>query len=86
MAVHLNSRGDTAANWTSNNPTPTFNEFCIETDTKKIKIGDGGTAWNALPYLNTGTKLDSPIINGGDALSLTSTQLNALNDRSPLVS
>ena len=43
-------RRDTAANWTTNNPTPASGEPCFETDTGKLKIGDGVTAYNNLPY------------------------------------
>ncbi len=43
-------RKDTAGNWTSNNPTPAAGEWCYETDTKYIKIGDGSTAWTSLVY------------------------------------
>lgn len=41
---------DTAANWASNNRTPLLNELCFESDTHKWKLGDGATAYNALPY------------------------------------
>ena len=43
-------RRDTAANWSTNNPTPSAGEPCFETDTGKLKIGDGITAYNSLPY------------------------------------
>lgn len=43
-------RRDTAANWSTNNPTPSSGEPCFETDTGKLKIGDGITAYNSLPY------------------------------------
>lgn len=43
-------RRDTAANWSTNNPTPSAGEPCFETDTGKLKIGDGITAYNGLPY------------------------------------
>lgn len=43
-------RRDTAANWTSVNPTPASGEPCFETDTGKFKIGNGITAYNDLPY------------------------------------
>lgn len=43
-------RRDTAANWSTNNPTPSAGEPCFETDTGKLKIGDGTTAYNSLPY------------------------------------
>ena len=49
MTITLNAlqkqRRDTASNWTSNNPTLLDGEFGWETDTKKLKIGDGSTAW-----------------------------------------
>ena len=48
-------RRDTAANWTSTNPTLLAGEFGYETDTNKIKIGSGSTAWNSLGYF-TGTE------------------------------
>ena len=50
MAVQIQLRRDTAANWTSNNPTLAQGEFAIETDTDKYKIGDGSTAWTSLSY------------------------------------
>jgi len=46
----LQLRRDTAANWTTNNPTLAAGEIGIETDTLKFKIGDGSTAWTALAY------------------------------------
>lgn len=54
-AVTIKLRGDTAANWTSNNPTLALREPGVETDTAKIKIGDGVTAWASLPYAAGGT-------------------------------
>lgn len=52
-------RRDTAANWTSANPTLAQGELALETDTKLTKMGDGINAWNALPYqakgITTGT-------------------------------
>lgn len=43
-------RRDTAANWTSNNPTLLAGELGYETDTGKWKIGTGSTAWTSLSY------------------------------------
>jgi hypothetical protein len=43
-------RRDTAANWTANNPTLGSGELGGETDTGKIKLGNGSTAWNSLAY------------------------------------
>ena len=46
----MQQRRDTAANWTSTNPTLAAGEMGIETDTYKFKVGNGSTAWASLPY------------------------------------
>jgi hypothetical protein len=43
-------RTDTAANWSSVNPVLGEGEIATESDTTLLKIGDGVTAWNSLPY------------------------------------
>ena len=43
-------RRDTAANWTSANPTLAAGEIGLESDTGKIKLGNGSTVWNSLTY------------------------------------
>lgn len=50
MAVTFKLRRGTAAKWTTNNPTLAAGEPGVETDTGKLKFGDGATAWNSLPY------------------------------------
>ena len=55
MAVPLQVRRDTAANWTSYNPILLAGEIGYEYNTNKAKIGDGTTNWNGLPYLTTAT-------------------------------
>lgn len=45
-------RRDTAANWTSNNPTLIVGEVGFETDTGKMKVGSG-VSWTSTPYTNT---------------------------------
>ena len=47
-------RRDTAANWTATNPVPANGQPCWETDAKKLKVGDGATAWTSLAYYGTG--------------------------------
>lgn len=47
-------RRDTAANWSSTNPTLAAGELGFETDTQKFKIGNGSTAWTSLAYITTG--------------------------------
>jgi hypothetical protein len=50
VQVKLQLRADTAANWSSVNPVLLNNELALETDTKKLKVGNGSTAWNSLAY------------------------------------
>jgi hypothetical protein len=52
MANKIQVRRDTAANWTSTNPTLSQGEIGFETDTYKIKIGNGSSAWAALAYFS----------------------------------
>lgn len=60
MADLIQIRRDTAANWTSANPTLAQGELGVETDTDKIKVGDGSTAWTSLSYIiDTGNYLVS---------------------------
>jgi len=51
VADIIQIRRDTAANWTSANPTLAQGELGIETDTLKVKAGTGSTAWTSLGYL-----------------------------------
>jgi len=50
IRVQMQQRRDTAANWTSADPTLLAGEFGYETDTGKLKVGDGSTAWSSLAY------------------------------------
>jgi hypothetical protein len=50
MAVQIQFRRDTGANWSSANPTLAAGEMGINTTTNQFKIGDGTTAWNSLSY------------------------------------
>ena len=56
-------RRDTAANWTSVNPTLLAGEIGIESGTNKWKVGTGSAAWTALAYM-PGSQLSAyPIVN-----------------------
>lgn len=50
MAQQIQLRRDTAANWTTANPTLAQGEIGLEYDTNKFKIGTGLLAWNSLGY------------------------------------
>jgi hypothetical protein len=51
MAVNILLRRGTAAEWTASNPILLEGEIGLETDTKKLKAGDGLTVWASLPYI-----------------------------------
>ena len=64
MADIIQLRRDTAASWTSANPILAQGEMGVETNTRKLKIGDGTTAWNSLSYYDLGTILSEVIFTG----------------------
>ena len=89
MAYQIQIRRDTANNWTTVNPILAQGEWGWEYDTLKIKLGDGISNWNNLPYL-TNTPLPHAIthIDGTDDIQdatssqkglATSTQISKLN-------
>ena len=49
VADRIQIRRDTAANWTSANPTLTQGELDLKL-IHKLKAGDGSTAWTSLAY------------------------------------
>jgi hypothetical protein len=61
MASLIKLRRDTEANWASVNPTLASGEPGLETDTLKIKYGNGSTAWNSLSYAGGGGSISLPI-------------------------
>jgi hypothetical protein len=54
MSSKIQLRRDSAANWTSTNPILSQGEPGLETDTNKVKYGDGSTTWNLLDYASGG--------------------------------
>jgi hypothetical protein len=50
MAVRIQLRNDTAANWTEADPVLAAGELALETDTDQFKIGDGTSTWTELGY------------------------------------
>lgn len=52
---NIQVRRSAASTWTSTNPTLDAGELGLESDTLKMKVGDGSTAWNSLAYLKSGT-------------------------------
>lgn len=68
MATKIQIRRDTIQNWIDNNPILSDGELGFEIDTYKIKIGDGYSAWDKLPYVTDIIDYDEldnmPSING----------------------
>ena len=50
MAARIQFKRGLSSSWTSANPTLFVGECGFETDTGKLKVGDGTTAWNSLSY------------------------------------
>lgn len=83
-------RRDTSANWTSVNPIPAQGEPCYETDTGKLKIGNGSDSYTTLPYVSDGggSSGDLPIATAttlggvkiGNNLSITEDGTLSAND------
>lgn len=59
MALKIQLRRGTAAEWTAANPVLMQGEMGVESDTLKVKIGDGSAAWSSLPYFTQGLKGDT---------------------------
>ena len=49
--TRIQLRNDLAATWNSKNPVLNKGEIGIEIDTRKMKVGDGTTAWRTLSYM-----------------------------------
>ena len=74
MAIKLQIRRGTAANWTSSDPTLLEGEIGYELDTGNWKVGDGTTAWQTLPY-------QFPYLTGSKALDTSTLVVDQANDR-----
>ena len=64
MPTQIQLRRDTAADWTSNNPTLAAGEVGWESDSNRFKIGHGSAAWNSLSSADTLKTLGDILVNG----------------------
>lgn len=60
--LQIQVRRDTKANWTAANPVPAAGEWCYDTTSGEIKIGDGVTAWVSLTPI--GPRIDFLLMGG----------------------
>lgn len=95
MVQKIQHRRGTAAAWTAANTLLSAGEFGVETDTLKVKVGNGSTLWNALAYIggSGGTAVtvdaDGSLVVGGTTVELVTdtdltTALSAKADASAL--
>ena len=96
MAVRLQLRRGSAAQWSAANPLLAEGEMAVELDTGKFKVGDGIRTWNQLDYttnfgdqdvrnavinfLTTSTGAVSWLFNTGTNQLSSSVALSALSD------
>jgi LEA14-like dessication related protein len=62
MTTRIKLRRDTAANWTTTNPILAAGEPGLESDTGKIKYGDGVSRWNLLEHTGGDTLINEGAI------------------------
>jgi len=87
MAAVIQVKRGSASSWTSANTVLAAGEIGYETDTKKMKVGDGSTAWNSLGYTITdgditGVTAGTGLSGGGNSGAVTlnlSTPVSATN-------
>ena len=84
MATRIQIRRDTATNWATENPVLSSGELGAETDTSKLKVGDGSTAWNSLQYVSDAAggnfslnDNDKILLGDGDDLEIYHDSLNS---------
>lgn len=70
MAVRFKQLSKTSTEWTSLNPTLLEGEIGFESDTNRLKIGNGSDTWNDLEYV-TGSSSD---LDTSNLVDLTSEQ------------
>ena len=63
LNTKIQLRNGTVAEWTAKNPVLLKGEMGIETDTHKIKVGDGSTQWSELAYCGADTNDILNVIN-----------------------
>jgi hypothetical protein len=85
MTTRIKLRRDTAQNWLDANPILAAGEPGLETDTGKIKYGDGETAYADLPHAGGDTLNDdgSVVVQAGSTAHWIATQRRDQDDTYP---
>lgn len=82
MANKIQLRRDTSANWTRVNPILADGEPGVDITNKKIKYGDGSTAWRDLAYASgaaTATGDPTKLVNGSHQVVLQANGVTTFN-------
>ena len=70
ISARLTVRKGNRTQWELTNPVLLDGELGYSSDTRVLKIGDGKTEWNALPFYETqGGGVNSAYIHAGDVFS-----------------
>ena len=77
IKIRRGQSGTGTGKWGTINPTLAAGEFGLETDTGKLKIGDGTTAWNSLLYIADGSKITGTAL-ASNVVSSSLTSLGTL--------
>lgn len=81
MAVNIQLRRGTAAEWTSANPILASGEVGFETDTNQFRIGDGISVWSNLSYFETLDDIETYVNNAiAGVIDSAPDTLNTLNE------
>lgn len=91
LTLRFRLRRGLAATWTSTDPVLLAAELGVETDTGKAKLGDGTTAWTALPYwpsggsLTAGAGIDivAGVVNNAGVITVTAGSNISIDDTDP---
>ena len=98
MAQRIQLRRGPAAQWAEENPILGQGEPGVESDTGRLKLGDGVTAWNARPYASAGPQGPAGVADDASVAALaadpesetagvlSATILEQTEDKAPLVS
>lgn len=79
VVTQIQVRRGTASQWTSTNPVLASGEWGYETDTGKVKIGNGSSAWNSLGYTGAGSVTSITAGTGLSGGTITSTGTIAID-------
>jgi len=71
MADKIKLRRDSSSNWTNVNPVLDSGELGFETNTRKLKVGDGATQWTTLPYASVSSSDLANAVDGKADLATT---------------